>query len=200
MQAVLQAWLTGARSYATGIKLYAMYGNNESFKKLLVLPETPFRAEQLIVAMEEAVAPVDPPAPVLVDTTNDDDVVKALKAKAIPLLKERNNLHGKLRLFRIVSDRGLAAHKILDLDDAIDEIYDTIRYYQAHKELPEEKLPFTPITDPTKWEHRYQTCGRYVRRYTAELKTDPENEKAQKLKALYEAEQIWLAKKLNKWH
>jgi uncharacterized protein YrzB (UPF0473 family) len=200
MQAALKAWLNGAQSYAVGVTLYKKYGNNEAYQKLLVLPETPFRKEQLILAMQEAVAPPAPVQEIAPVDNQDDEVVKALKQKAIPILKERNDLHAKLRLFRTVAERGRAAHRILDLDDEVDEIYDALRYYQANKVLPEEKLPFTPITDPTKWEHRYQTCGRYVRRYLAALEKNPENKKAKELKEQYEAEQLWLAKKLNKWH
>lgn len=197
MEAAIKAWINGKQNYAIGVKLYALYGNDDSFKKALVFPETTFRKEQLLVAMEQILTP-PPVAPAIVPD-NEDPVIKDLVAKAKPLLKERDDFHAKLRLFRTIEERGVAAHRILDLDDQVDSIYNAIRYYKEHRQLPEEKLPFTPITNPDKWEHRYQVCGRYVRRYQDKLDKDPQNAKAKELRAIYEAEQIWLAQKLKKW-
>ena len=195
LQAV-KSWLAGRRDYAIGVKLYGLYGKKLEVKEALKSPKNPFRQKLLENAMQELLEPAPPPPP----AATDDLVIRELKAKAIPLLKERDDLHAKLRLFRTVEERGRAAHRILDLDDEVDDIYDAIRYYEQHRKLPEAELPFTPITDPSRWEQRYQTCGRYVSRYQDKLKTDPENSQYKKLLAAAKAEQLWLAKKLNKWH
>lgn len=206
MDIALKAWMSGARNYAKGVVLYRMFGRDDELKKIFSSGETAARKQRLIQAIDDL---INPKAPVLPEHVTriqlrpsagpEDPTIAGLKAQAIPLLKKRDAIHSKLLLIPTDEERGKAAHELLDLDDQVDEIYNRIRYYEQHKALPKEELHFDPITDPARWPHRYETCGRYVRRYQEKLDKDPDNESAKKKLKEYEAEQLYYAKKLGKW-
>jgi hypothetical protein len=208
MDIALKAWLNGARSYAKGVVLYRMFGKDEELKKIFSTGETEARKKRLIQAIDEIVNPKEPVNKLPEHVTRlqvqpsasaEDPTIANLKAQAIPLLKKRDAIHSKLLLIPSDEERGKAAHELLDLDDQVDEIYNQIRHFEKHKVLPEANLPFESITDPARWPARYETCGRYVRRYRKELDEDPADEKAKQLLEKYEAEQLYYAKKLGKW-
>src|SRR5699024_10335653 len=68
-----------------------------------------------------------------------DEVLISLREQWEPLFKEMKTLQAQLLLIDSDSERGAAAHRILDLDDACQAIYEKRDYYIANGKLPEER-------------------------------------------------------------
>lgn len=211
MEQILR-WLKGKQPYNEGYQLLKQHGTNQTIIKLLEGQETIAKQKILLRAIQDLVKALPMPtakeetkvlqhisSKTIDSTTKASEALNELKSKAKEVLKERDQIHARLKFYKSIEERGQAAHKLLDLDDEIDALYDKIRQVEKTGTAPEEELPFVPITDPSKWEHRYQTCGRYVRRYQDRLGKVPGDEVAQLLLKKYEAEQLYYAKKLNKW-
>lgn len=66
------------------------------------------------------------------------------------------------------------AHRILDLDDQIGEIYHNRDTYIATGQVPvKNKLPDDLVTDPKKYPQALHNASRYVRDYKRKLKAAP---------------------------
>lgn len=89
------------------------------------------------------------------------------------------------RLLDIPDDleRCAAAHKIIELDKQIDELYAKRDHYKEKGKLPHEKDEKRQAIDPVKWPVKLQNAERYIREYKVKLKKDPTNERyARKVK------------------
>ena len=78
------------------------------------------------------------------------------------------------------------AHRILDLDDACDDIYRQRDHYLAHGHLPEEPKPLALVVDPAKMPLALANCSRYLRDYKNKLKKHPDDVRAAAQLAKYE--------------
>lgn len=204
----VRSWLNGDRDYFAGCKLYLKYGDDPVLTALFRKQDiSRFKEERLLKAMIDIwrggqVKATLPNAIVAPSNRKDegwpksrDKILSALRKQWEPLFKEMKTLHAQLLLIGSDEERGVAAHRILDLDDACDIIYAKRDHYLQYGRLPDEKEP-DKVVDPAKYAVRLEAAKRYVRRYKNHLKKNPKNEKyAAKLKK-YQAEVLFYKEKL----
>lgn len=206
----IRTWLNSARNYAAGARLYFIHGNNASLKRVFSEPASDFKRKRLqeeltklitkkeiivkkvAVTKEKAIEHIavsDRKWPDKMDAT-----VAALKEKWKPLFAEMMNLSS--RIFEVAKagqkdpaqkqEAGRMAHRICDLDDACDAIYQQRDYYMEYKKMPEEKKPMELVVDPVKMPVALENARRYVRQYKNKLKKKPGDVNAAEKIKLYE--------------
>jgi hypothetical protein len=204
---VIRKWINGGRNYQVGVTLYLTFGDDDTLKKLFTQEhETEYKRKRLLAALQElintkkdAVEPIQsnssrtqepPPKTDLNSWPQEpisDKVISALKARWRPKFAEMMSLSQRLWDMTTVSERGEAAHRILDLDDQCDEIYAERDFYLAYNRLPDTRHTES-VTDPLKWPQKLANAQRYVRDYRIKCAKYPDNPRfAAKLKQ-YEEE------------
>lgn len=206
----VRQWLNSDRDFFAGRDLYLKYGSDDALRSLFQTDDVNrFKSEKLFKALREIFTQpaktqeshkadtrkIQKAAPAGWKKNTKDAVLKALRAQWEPLFKEMKTLHAQLLLIDNDEQRGVVAHRILDLDDMCTEIYQKRDHYMQTGKLPDEKEP-DKVVDPSKFAVRLEAAKRYVRRYKNYIKKNPENEKyIQKLKQ-YEDEVLFYTKKL----
>lgn len=216
---IIRNWLNGPRLYEEGVSLYSQFGNNNILKKILASEAwSQFKEDKLVEALKQLMQPEItiqqhlpagtnlytrhagwPPHPI------EDPVLRALHAQWKPLYSEMMNAQSRVYEVALLarkkdSNKRLEAcqlvHRIMDLDDEIDEIYGRRDYYLQHRSLPDDPQPVI-VGDPVRWATELNNALRYVRRYKQWLQNQPDNVKwASKLKHF--TEQVSHYKKLLK--
>lgn len=193
----IRAWLNGAKNYDEGVKLLLEHSRDAKLKRLYttegasdfkrgllqkelqkllsgaVVHQQVVQQEQEKVVQLVAKAHNGWPSPM-------DEVVAALHAQWKPLFSEMNALSS--RLYDVAkagneAEAGRMAHRILELDDQCDAIYDKRDFYLEHGKLPHEPTPKGIVTDPAKWPLALQNAQRQLRESRLKVKDDPTNEK-----------------------
>jgi hypothetical protein len=197
---VIRAWLNGPKLFEEGVKLYLEYGKNQTLKSVLATEGySAFKEEKLIKALQQLLEPVIqveqslpkgtsvysrhygwPPQPI------EDPVLLALHEQWKPIYQEM--MHSQSRAYEValIASRNRdnakkmeacsLVHRIIDLDDRIDEIYGKRDYYLKNHRLPDETTP-PVIGDPVRWATELKNAERYVREYRIKVKSDPGNVK-----------------------
>lgn len=203
----IRAWLKSNRDYATGARLYLVYGKDAKMRRVFMEPESDFKKKKLVEVLTamvtqktEVVKKVEVTKAIAIEriSVSDrrwpaqmDETVKALHAKWLPIFAEMNNLMA--RIYDVAKagqtdpamkqEAGRMAHRICDLDDDCDAIYAQRDHYLQYGKLPEEKKPMELVVDPLKIPLALSNARRYVADYRNKLKKEPGNVKAaQKLK------------------
>lgn len=111
-------------------------------------------------------------------------VVHALWLEFKPLYAERNNVMARLHDVAKAGETdpgqkeeaGRMAHRILDLDDQIETIYQKRTHYITTGGLPvDETAPDDVVVDPNKIPVALQNAKRYVREFRSKLAKAPHN-------------------------
>lgn len=181
----IKAWLDD-RDYEQGVNLYLKHGQDPVLKKLFTAEmETAYKRQRLeralrdILSGNQVIKPAENPLATIsikawpVEAAKDD-VLRALRADWLRKFKEMQDLRSQLMLMANDQIRGEAAHRILQLDDECDEIYQKRDYYIEHGKLPEEKHE-EYIVDPIQAAARMETLRKYLRRERLNLEKDPAN-------------------------
>lgn len=132
-----------------------------------------------------------PPHPI------EDIVLKALWNGWKPLFGEMKSL--QQRLYQVALggltdpnkrlEAGQMAHRILELDDQVEAIYESRDYYYRLGKLPAAvETSSEEIVDPVRWATELKNNERYVREYKLKLKKSPDGKNSAK----------WAAKLLEK--
>lgn len=206
----IREWLNGPKNYAEGARLYLIHGKDPALRIAFNEAESPFKKRRLEEALrglltrkvvaerkiEETkdtairrVAVADRNWPGEMDTT-----LTALWNKWKPLFAEMMNLSS--RLYDVAKagqtdpamkvEAGRMAHRICDLDDECDAIYEKRDHYLKYKKLPEEKKPMDLVVDPKKIPLALANTTRYIRDYKNKLKKNPADVNAAKKLEEYE--------------
>jgi hypothetical protein len=112
-----------------------------------------------------------------------DEILSSLKHRWRELYGEMTNLQARVGdLARAgVTDpnkkqeAGRMALRILDLDEACDEIYSKKDYYIEHGKLPLEAPPIEISLDPALWYKKLHNHQRYCRQFRKDLENYPGN-------------------------
>jgi hypothetical protein len=120
-----------------------------------------------------------------------DEILSSLKYRWRELYGEMTNLQARLGdLARAGAndpnkrqEAARMALRILDLDEACDDIYSKKDYYVKHGNLPIETPPIEISVDPALWYKKLHNHQRYCRQFRTDLVNDPGNtDKAELLK------------------
>ena len=156
----LDAWLDGPREYAAGVALYNRLGGSDTLKRLfarrddveaLLVKEltalrdalpAPVAHRQLTrreaVAAPAQTAPARAPRPQRPsDSPDAPPEVRALVRERKTMYREAQALKATLELLPTQQERATAAFRILDLQTAINRIWDQTNHYDEHGRLPE---------------------------------------------------------------
>jgi len=195
----IKTWLNTGRNYTIGVKLYDQYGKDKKLKAVFNEEVSEFKKKALFEALKKLLSGKHQMDDKVEKTKGEaiehislsqskwpaqkDEVLGALQAKWRPLFSEMMNLCSRIydvaKLGEIDSGQkdaaGRMAHRILDLDDQCDEIYDQRDYYLEHKCLPESEKLMSLVVDPKKIPLALQNAERYIRDYRNRLKINPEN-------------------------
>lgn len=208
----IKDWLNNGKPWALGVALYAAHGGDPIMNDMLAQGHSPYRQKRLEAALRELIAvaqhaPVAQPD-IVVSTVNaaqlPEHTVPAeqdpYREKWLPFFKEMNLLRHQLRLMPTQTERGAAAHRILELEDICSEWWDRRDYYlRTGEHMPEPEPITTSITDPNALNKRLTTVRTYVTRYKKLLAKRKDAGTKAKL-ATFEAERDDLIKKLSKTH
>jgi hypothetical protein len=199
----IRNWLNSKQDYDTGARLYLQHGTNENLKKIFLEPASPFKKEKLLEALKGLLqknttahnSQLKAKATAVANATisdrrwpppaDQDEITRALYLQWKPLFAEMMNLTSRIYDIALAgqadpakkNEACIMAHRILDLDDACDDIYRKRDHYLRHKVLPEERKPLELAVDPMKIPLAYNNALRYVRDYKNKIKKDPSNEK-----------------------
>jgi hypothetical protein len=193
-------WLNGGRNYDEGVGLLLKHGTNTKLKRLYTIEgmsdfkKTRLHQELQRIYNSTGVKNINTftereqtkNADVVFSNPSKwpaqmDEVVAAMFQQWKPMFAERNNLTD--RLYDIAkagneTEAGKMAHRILDLDDEIDLIYERRDYYLQHGKLPDERKPSKLAVAPVQQVVALKNAERYVREFKLKLKNDPSNVKA----------------------
>jgi hypothetical protein len=207
----LRQWLNNGRHYDDGVALLIKYCTDAKLKRLYTTESaSDFKKTRLLQELQtiyQGVVDTSVKRAVVIPPTGGtegggvegvaftnptkwpqemDEVVKALFEQWKPLFSERNDLCSRLDAIARAGDEnktGKMAHRILDLDDAVDDLYAKRDYYLQHGKLPQAKQPRKMAVDPIKMAVVLKNHERYVREFKRKLKTNASNVKwAAKLK------------------
>ena len=216
---LIQDWLKGGQNYAVGVRLYMRFGRDKQLQRLFTTEGvSDFKKKRLASALQEIaqaadakpVSPATTQVVAIASTTTQNtflkqwpeppegDPVKLLWDEARVLLKEIAELHGKLDALPSDELRRAVAFSLLRKDEELDAVYSRRDFYLKYKKMPEEQLPFTPITDPHLLANRIANLKRYVRREKSAITADENNLDAKQRLAVFEAELTYYKKKT--WH
>lgn len=198
----IRDWYNGAQDYWQGITLFAMSGADPALLALMRQGPTPFTTQRLKDELlrifntgqpadekQTATAPETPPG-------LKDPVLQELYDQKVALHKEKDMLRAQLKFFPTDEERGVAAHRILTLRDAITAVWATEDYYKLHGRLPEAD---PGVTDPAMLKLRRERANSYVRRYRNLVKKFPGNEKFLAKLQHWEQQYEQLKEKVNKY-
>jgi hypothetical protein len=183
--------------YSVAAALYVKHGKNETLKGLLisVTPYTERKLKEWIDALAENINAQKNEIEnnVFQEKKTTDYQVKIYPPEHIlfPYIKKRNEayreknyLFSNLYHFKSDEERKLAAFKILDLRNEINEIYELIEVYEKTGTVPKQKEKFEDKAIPENIAEAFQrmtNLKRYIRRYkqngkdTAELEIELKN-------------------------
>lgn len=202
----VRKWLNSSRNYVDGVKLLLAYSTDTKLKRLFTIEgETEFKRKKLLEILQQCLKPqpgakVSVPAPAVTPKqmfenpskwpAQMDEVLKALHEQWKGVYSERNHLCMKLPDWARTgneAETGRIAHRILDLDDQCDEIYEQRDHYLQHGKLRDDHKPKKVVIDPVKMAVALKNAERYVREYKNKLTKKPDNVKwASKLKQFEE--------------
>lgn len=206
----IKSWLNNGQNYAAGAALYLKYGDDKMLKKVFSEPVSDFKRKKLAEVMKALAAKKKTIANKVEESKQEqlerysapekkwpnegDEVLIALRTKWKPLFAEMMNLCSRLYDVARAGETdpamerkaGEMAHRILDLDDECDAIYEQRDHYLKHGNLPGEKGLMELVTDVKKIPLALQNAKRYVRDYRNTLKKNPDNVDAAKQLQRYE--------------
>jgi hypothetical protein len=220
----IRKWFNSAKNYTEGVALYKAHGRDEKLKRVFAIEgESEFKRKKLQEELMKLLSKAPPASNLKPQTSNPkpqtapailhawpeekDDIIMALWLEWKPLYSEMNSLQA--RLYDVAkqglndaakkNEAGEMAHRILDLSDGCDTIYEKRDHYLQHKKLPEAEKSFVVVVDPLKMPLALSTAKRMMREYKLQLKKDPANLRAaQNLKRWEEREEYYSTKlKLN---
>jgi hypothetical protein len=195
----IRNWLKQPVNYDTGAKLYLMYGKDNALRRIFSEPVSEFKKRKLVEALKgllvdkvavekkieetkavaiQHIAVSDRQWPDKLDAT-----LKALKAQWKPLYAELMHLcttiydvakAGETDLVK-KAEAGAMAHRICDLDDECDTIYQQRDFYLKHGKIQEEEKPIELVCDAKRIPKALANAERYVRDYKNKLKKQPDN-------------------------
>jgi hypothetical protein len=190
----IRSWLNSSRNYDEGVKLLLQHCSDAKIKRLYTI-EGPsdfkkqllYKELQKIYTSKETTHRTPATQNPKLEIQNPskwpatmDEVVAALFNQWKPLFAERNALCS--RHYEVAKqnekESGKMAHRILDLDDEIDLIYEQRDYYLQHGRLPEKKVPKKLAVDPLRMVVNLKNAERYVRAFKIKVKNEPANVKA----------------------
>lgn len=206
----VRQWLNSKRDYQQGVTLVVKYCPDPKLKRLFLAEDaTDFKRKRLHEILDgvyrgKEKAPEVKPSPVAAAAAardqhingrwpeKMDEVVQALYHQWKPLFSEMNSLQA--RIYDVAKagnhfESGRMAHKILDLDDQCESIYQQREYYQKNGHLPADTKPDDKklVVDPILMVVALKNAQRYLREHKSKLKKDPENIKAAALIKKWEA-------------
>lgn len=165
----INAWLNGERDFNTGSELYAKYGDNSFFKKVLLNGPAPYTIKKLEAELE-SLAPA-PPAhcdafkieivssapdrhtggqgnPV---SNPDPKAMERYLSLKVLLKQTYRQIERNMTVLDISNDEPVllqTANQILTLHDKIAEIFDLIDFFDEHNRFPDivvdEEIVKTP--------------------------------------------------------
>lgn len=208
MEAVIKAWINGTRSYGPGVQLYLQYGTDDDLKTFFMGEKTPFREKKLLEeltllfrfganAAPSGNNPVE--ASDVKTAAPTDESLLRLYNKKIALYREKDLLRSRLESYQSDFERGIAAHRILQLRREISAIWAAEEYFRTHGRMPEQSAG--QVTSERDIKYQITLANGNLRRIRAQLKKDPTNSRYLKGKAKWEAkweELKQLARQANK--
>jgi len=204
----IQQWLNSNKNYSEGVRLYQTHGKDKALHKVFAEGCSDFKKKRLNEALlnlyrgdKKIEIEIKDTKEQVLDRTikadkrwpdERDGVLSALHAKWKPSFAEM--MHLCTIIYDVAKagqkDKGMKkeagkmVHRILDLDDMCDCIYEERDHYVKHGQLPaDQQLVDDLVMDPKKIPLALQNAQRYVREYKIRVKNNLTNEKfAAKLK------------------
>lgn len=191
----IKDWLNGSKDYALGAALYNVHSSNDAMKRMFAQGASPYRLQRLIEAMKElskvvddnptiAIAQAPKYEPVNVQTIQlpENAVPPELdkyRPEWLPLLMERNHLRARLRDAADDFERGRMAHRILELHDQCEAIWERRDYeLRTGEPMPTNEKKREPVTDPKKLQRHVLNLRSYITKTKKAVEKNPENAKA----------------------
>lgn len=202
----VRIWLKGNKDYSTGAKLYQLYGKDLRLKSLFKLPENIFRKNMLLQELQKLCPdvkaikpaslpikkPVEPakkrpePKKEYVWSDKPDAVEQSIYSRWKPLFLEMMDLVSRVGDIAKQGEKdpakeleaGRMVHRILDLDDELEELYAERQFYLDNGK---EKVKFPygdPCIDPILIPQKLQNHQRYLREQKRKLEKDPSSTEA----------------------
>lgn len=186
--------------YDEGVKLYLKYGKDPALKNMFSEGQTDFKRKRLKSVLQEILNNYEKPTikkaiitrqvehqPILASfgwpNPITDEVIRQLHNLWQPKYQELMNLQARIYEVALLAEKGIPnkdfeacqmAHRILDLDDEIEEIYAQRDYYFSNGKLPATKVEETEVVgDPVRWATEHESCKRYIRRYKHKIESNP---------------------------
>jgi hypothetical protein len=201
----IKDWLNSSKDYTLGTALYNVHSSNDAMKRMFAQGASPYRLQRLIDAMKElskvlednptiAIAEAPKYEPVNVQTIQlpENAVPQELdkyRPEWLPLFMERNHLRARLRDTADEYERGRMAHRILELHDQCEKIWERRDFeLRTGEPMPLEEKKREPVTDPKKLHRHVLNLRSYITKTKNKLKTHPENANASKRLAQLESE------------
>jgi hypothetical protein len=196
----IRKWFGGSKDYDAGVALLLQHSQDQKLRRLFVIEgATDFKRKLLhdtLRKMLTAPKQAEPPKPVEQAVkslktqgkwpADKDPVVQALFNEWKPLFSEMNSLQSRIYEVAIAglqddarrTEAGAMAHRILDLDDMCEDIYQKRDHYLATGVLPAiQQPPVAEVVDPKKWPLALQNARRYVREFRIKVRKNPTNAK-----------------------
>lgn len=113
-----------------------------------------------------------------------DTVLKALYEQFKPLYAELMNLQARVYDVALLGQNGDSlkkmeacqmAHRIMDIDDILDDIYGQRDHYLKYGRLPGDEPKQEIVGDPVRWATNLKNAERYVRDYKLKLSKKPQS-------------------------
>lgn len=193
----LRNWLNSARNYDEGVKLLVQYSSDAKLKRLFTTEAKSEFKQKLLLQKLQGLYTAGTTQQIVKEEQSQqvvqrvavahfgwppekDEVITALHAQWKPLFSELNALSS--RIYDIAkagnkTEAGAMAHRILDLDDQCDALYDKRDYYLQHGRLPEEKAEYPVVTDPLKFPLALSNAQRQLREARLRLSKNPNSER-----------------------
>lgn len=193
----IREWLNGTRNYDAGVQLLLQHSGNAKLKRLFT-SEAASDFKRSLLGKELAALVTGAAVAKQVQEEQQqqvvqrvavahngwpqqmDEVLQALHAQWKPLFSELNALSS--RLYDVAKagkqdEAGRMAHRILDLDDECDGIYEKRDHYLEHGKLPNQAAPGGAVVDPLKWPLALSNAQRQLREARLRLQKAPNNER-----------------------
>ena len=177
-------WLNSGRTYAVGVALYDVHGHDVALKRALTQGFSDFRQARLEQALRELLKAAPPAAaaallPVALTTNGitiasvqlpEEQVAEAEDAYRdhwLPLYQEMQALRARLHLIQDDEERGKTAHRILELERALNKIWEARDIQRKTGQAPpaEEVAGPAVITDKNALQKRLNAVRSYVSKY-----------------------------------
>lgn len=157
MREPIVSWLNGSRNYQEGVNLYLKYGTDRLLRNCFLEPiETPFKQKKLVECLRELLQNCNKEKKIVQEAKEvvtvsgkqwpetTDEILKSLRDRWRPLYGEMTMLQGRLHEVANQGARDPAkkeearqmAQRILELEEAVYEIYAEKEYYTEHGKLP----------------------------------------------------------------